>query len=140
MIVVDTGPVVAAGNRRDRYNRVCKRLLTTFPGPLLLPEPLITEIAYMLASRAGVAAELEFLADTIQGGYEVVSLDRADRQRVAELVRTYADMPLGTADACVVAVAERHGVPTIATLDHRHFRVVRPRNGEAFTLLPDLSV
>lgn len=139
MIVVDTGPVVAAGNRKDRHNSACKRLLTTFPGPLLLPEPLITEIAYMLASRAGTAAELEFLADTIHGSYEVVSLDRADRVRVAELVRAYADMPLGTADACVVAVAERYHVATAATLDRRHFTVVRPRGIDAFTLLPDLS-
>jgi uncharacterized protein len=138
LVVVDTGPVVAAGNRRDQHNKACKRLLSTYPGPLLLPEPLITEIAYMLASRAGTDAELAFLADTVHGAYEVVSVGRAERARVIELVRTYADLPLGTADACVVAVAERYGVSTIATLDRRHFQVVRPAGIEMFTLLPDL--
>jgi predicted nucleic acid-binding protein len=41
---------------------------------------------------------------------------------MAELVETYADFPLGTTDAAVVAVAERLGVSEIATLDRRHFQ------------------
>ncbi|GAA4546285.1 hypothetical protein [Pseudonocardia xishanensis] len=55
---------------------------------------------------------------------------------MADLVDTYADLPLGTSDASVVALAERLGVTEVATLDHRHFRVVRPRHVDAFTLLP----
>jgi hypothetical protein len=46
------------------------------------------------------------------------------------------DLPLGTTDASVVAVAERLGVSEIATLDRRHFTVVRPRHVKAFTVLP----
>ena len=45
------------------------------------------------------------------------------------------DLPLGTADASVVAAAERLGVPEVATLDRRHFTVARPSTGP-FTLLP----
>jgi predicted nucleic acid-binding protein len=59
-----------------------------------------------------------------------------DLARMAELVRTYADFPLGAADASVIAVAERLDVTQIATIDHRHFRVVRPRHCDAFNLLP----
>jgi predicted nucleic acid-binding protein len=59
-----------------------------------------------------------------------------DLVRMAELVRTYADFPLGAADASVIAVAERLDVTQIATIDHRHFRVVRPRHCDAFDLLP----
>lgn len=43
--------------------------------------------------------------------------------------------PLWT-DAAVIAVAERLRITEVATLDHRHFRVVRPRHIPAFTLLP----
>jgi predicted nucleic acid-binding protein len=43
---------------------------------------------------------------------------------------------LGTVDASVVAAAERLGVGEIATIDRRHFGVVRPANVEAFRLLP----
>jgi uncharacterized protein len=45
---------------------------------------------------------------------------------MAELVARYSDLPLGTVDASVVAAAERLGARSVATLDRRHFTVVRP--------------
>ncbi|MDQ3092152.1 MAG: VapC toxin family PIN domain ribonuclease, partial [Actinomycetota bacterium] len=45
-------------------------------------------------------------------------------------------LPLGTVDASVVATAERLGIAEVATLDHRHLSVVRPRHVDALTLLP----
>lgn len=48
----------------------------------------------------------------------------------------YADLPLGSVDASVVAVVGRLGVTTVMTIDRRHFTVVRPRHVDAFTLLP----
>ena len=36
------------------------------------------------------------------------------------------DLPLGIVDAAVIAMAERLLLTEIATLDHRHFAVVRP--------------
>ena len=47
-----------------------------------------------------------------------------------------ADLPLGGADASLVVLAERRSVRRIATLDQRHFSVVRPADGSAFELLP----
>ena len=55
---------------------------------------------------------------------------------MAELVETYADLPLGAVDASIVAAAERLGEANMARLDRRHFTVVRPAHVEAFTLLP----
>jgi hypothetical protein len=40
----------------------------------------------------------------------------------------YGDLLLGGTDAAVIAVAERLGAVDVATVDHRHFRVVRPRH------------
>lgn len=42
-------------------------------------------------------------------------------------------MGLGLVDASVVAIAERLGAIIIATLNHRDFRVVRPRNVQSCT-------
>jgi uncharacterized protein len=136
VIVVDTGPIVAAANRRDDLHKECVDLLQSFPGPLLLPAPLITEIGYMLWSRAGSKAEADFLRDVADGVYELVPLTAADALRAAELVEQYADLPLGTADAVVVAAAERFRAVNIATLDRRHFSIVRPAHVAALTLLP----
>lgn len=90
----------------------------------------------MLGSRGGASAEADFLRDITDGLYVVESMMLADIARAADLVEKYADLPLGTADACVVALAERLGVARVATLDTRHFSVVRPRHTASFTLLP----
>lgn len=82
-------------------------LLQGFPGPLLLPAPLITEIGYKLYSRAGSRAEADFLRDVADSVYELVQVTAADASRAADLTEQYSDLPLGTADAIVVAVAER---------------------------------
>ncbi|WP_251060652.1 hypothetical protein [Streptomyces sp. ISL-100] len=59
-----------------------------------------------------------------------------DLSRMVDLVEQYADLPLGAADASVIAVAERLRASDIATIDLRHFRIVRPRHVSALTLLP----
>ena len=48
----------------------------------------------------------------------------------------YESLPSGTTDASVVAIAERLGLTDVATLDRRHFTVVRPKHVDALTLLP----
>jgi predicted nucleic acid-binding protein len=47
------------------------------------------------------------------------------------LVATYADLPVGTTDATMIALAKRLNVSEVATLDRRHFAVVRPRHVSA---------
>ena len=60
----------------------------------------------------------------------------SDWLRIAELVARYRDLPLGTVDASVVAVAERLRVESLATLDRPHFSVVRPAHLSSFTIVP----
>ena len=70
------------------------------------------------------------------GDFTAVDLTVADYARMADLVAQYGSLPLGTTDASVVAVAERFNLTDIATLDRRHFTVVRPDHTDTFTLLP----
>jgi predicted nucleic acid-binding protein len=97
---------------------------------------VITEVAYLLASRLGLEPEVRFLGDLAAGAFSVAPVAASDWLRIAELVATYRDLPLGTVDASVVAAAERLGLAYIATVDRRHFSVVRPSHVAAFTLLP----
>jgi predicted nucleic acid-binding protein len=48
----------------------------------------------------------------------------------------YRDLPLGMVDASVIALTERLGTDTVATLDHRHFEAVRPRHVQRLNLIP----
>jgi predicted nucleic acid-binding protein len=93
----------------------------------------------MLEAKLGAFAEVAFLEALANGDFELIDLTRTDLSRMAELVGRYDDLPLGTTDASVITLAERLGVHEIVTLDHRHFRVVRPNHTDAFTLLPELS-
>ena len=111
-------------------------MLESHPGPLLVPVLCVAEVAHLAASRLGHRIELGFLEDLIAGALFIEQLTPADLARAAELVATYRDLPLGTVDASVVAAAERLGATEIATLDRRHFGVVRPAHIEAFALLP----
>lgn len=126
MILADTGPLVAVANSRDKYHIACQALLETYPAPILVPAPVVVEVCQLLASRRGTQAEAAFLLALGGGELDVVSLEPADYTRAAHLVEQYADLPIGGVDAAVIAVAERLGVSEIATLDRRHFSVVRP--------------
>jgi uncharacterized protein len=88
------------------------------------------------AARAARRSRAAFLRSIVQEALTVVDLGLVDYARMAELVEIYADFPLGTTDAAVVAVAERLGITEIATLDRRHFHTVRPRHTDGFDLLP----
>lgn len=134
MLLLDTGPLVAGANSRDRHHAACRDLLRTYPGPLLIPATVIVEVCQLLAGRQGPAAEAAFL--TSLSAMTIVDLEPADYQRAAALVTQYADLPLGAVDATVIAVAERLQIREVATLDRRHFSVVRPAHADAFTLLP----
>jgi predicted nucleic acid-binding protein len=110
-------------------------LLQTHPGPLIVPSLVITEVTYLIGTRLGAVAEVRFLGDFAAGNLLAEPVAAGDWMRIAELVAHYRDLPLGTTDASVIAAAERLGVTEIATLNHRHFRVVRSALGP-FTLVP----
>lgn len=134
--MVDAGPLYAYVDADDAHHAASLELLETHPGPLVVPSLVITEVTYLLATRLGVEPEVRFLGDLAGGAFTVAPVAAGDWLRIAELVSRYRDLPLGTVDASVVATAERLGIHEIATVDHRHFTVVRPRHTEFFTLRP----
>ncbi|MFN3217684.1 MAG: type II toxin-antitoxin system VapC family toxin [Acidimicrobiales bacterium] len=136
MLVVDTGPIVAAADTADRDHQACVRLLSTAQGPLIVSPLVMAEAAYLIGRQLGPNAEAEFFRSIKDGDLVIESLTAADLARVAELVETYIDLGLGGTDASVIAIAERLGQSEIATLDRRHFSVVRPAHVDAFGLLP----
>lgn len=135
-MIVDTGPLVAALDRDDQDHERCADLLATAPGPLRVPGPVLTEVCYLLERQRGSVAEAVFLQALADGELELTSITTADLVRMAELVTTYADLPLGAVDASVLALAERLDDLDVATLDRRHFTILRPSRGRTLTLHP----
>ena len=68
--------------------------------------------------------------------FDIVDLVPDDYDRCLELIETYDYLGLGFVDSSIIAVAERLGQSTLATLNRRDFSVVRPAHRDAFDLVP----
>jgi predicted nucleic acid-binding protein len=137
VVVVDTGPLVALADADDVDHERCVKWLRACVARLVVPSTIVAEACYLLGSRCGAAVEAAFLETLATGDpFEVMAPSSTDYSRMAELVRAYADFPLGGSDAAVVALAERLRADEVATLDRRHFSVVRPRHCAALVLVP----
>lgn len=133
-LLLDTGPLIAAIDRTDKHHARCAALLESTTGSLLVPTTVVVEVCWLLEDRPDI--ESAFLASVAAGEFEHVTITTVDLARMGELVSTYADMPLGGVDASVIAIAERLKLTDVATLDRRHFTVVRPTHTATLTLLP----
>jgi predicted nucleic acid-binding protein len=93
-------------------------------------------VCYLVSARLGWQPEVRLLGDLAAGNFTLEPVHPGDLIRIAELVAQYRDLPLGTVDASVVAAAERLQITEIATVDRRHFSIVRPAHVDVFNLLP----
>jgi uncharacterized protein len=136
VLLVDTGVIVAAADRSDPHHDSYAQLLEETNGSLITSPLVIAEAAYLINRKLGATAELALYTAIIDDTLVVETLTHIDWTRIRELAGRYRNLPLGGTDASVIALAERLDTCRVATLDHRHFRVVRPAHVPALTLLP----
>ena len=103
---------------------------------LVIPAPVLVEVDYWIQQRLNPGVLVALLADIEAGAYVVADLVREDYTRIRELCDRYADADIGFVDAAVLAIVERLGESKLATLDRRHFGLLRPRHLESIELLP----
>ncbi|MBI2317698.1 MAG: PIN domain-containing protein [Chloroflexi bacterium] len=135
-LILDTGPLLAVLDRSDADHMACRRLIESATEPLLIPSPVLPELDYWIRVRLHPGVLSAVLEDIVAGAYLVEDLAPADYLRVRELCERYASADIGFVDASVFAVVERLGEAKLATLDRRHFGLLRPRHAEALALLP----
>jgi uncharacterized protein len=135
-LILDTGPILAAMDAGDRDHAECAELLGRATEELVIPAPILPELDYWFHKGMGPDALLALLDEVRQGVFRVEDLGNDDYARVFELLETYIDLRVGFVDAAVMAIVERLGEPKLATLDRRHFTIMRPRHVEALELLP----
>jgi predicted nucleic acid-binding protein len=135
-LILDTGPLYASLDRSDQDHAACRQLIEAAEEPLVIPAPVLVEVDYWVHQRLSPGAFVALLADIESGAYRVEDLQPADYTRVRGLCDQYADSDIGFVDAAVFAIVERLGEPKLATLDHRHFGLLRPRHRDSLDLLP----
>ena len=133
MITCDTSALFSILDRRDPNHLRTRQALHADRGPFLIPAGILGEITYLVESRLGEVV-LDLFLDDLESGAYALECGEEDLPRVRALVRRYADLPLGFADASVIACAERNG-GRVLTLDLRDFGVVA-REGK-LQLLPE---
>jgi predicted nucleic acid-binding protein len=127
-VVADTGPLVAAANRRDKAHELSAALVTELGRDLVVPEPVLVETDQLLRARVGARAARLFLAAIVDGEHAVAFLSAGALRRAAEIDARFGGLDLGLVDAAVMAYAERHDLP-ILTFDFEHFRAAGPPGG-----------
>ncbi len=135
-VVADSGAIYALYDSDDKHHSAVRSVLETEPGAIILPVVALAELDYLLAEFLGVEAELQFLSDLNQGAFTLEPISLSDLDRCREILAMYRDLKPGLVDASVVTIAERLEIDRILTVDVRHFRVLQPRSGKPFTLLP----
>jgi len=136
-LIFDTNVLFAGLDRDDAHHNECRALLEDHSHvPRLVPASVLVELDYFIREHLGPIVHAGFLRDITDGSISIVELRREDYLRVREICAKYSDQDIGLVDASIVAIAERLNEPKIATLDHRHFSIMRPRHVDAFELLP----
>ena len=79
---------------------------------------------------------MALLDEVVRGAYQLDSFSAEDVERAGQIMKRYADLRIGLADASVVVLAQRHGTLDLLCTDERHFRSLRGPGGKPFRLLP----
>lgn len=135
-LVLDTGPILALLDRDDTDHARCVALVEGTAEDLVVPAPVLVEVDYWCRKLLGVRTWALFVEDLTSGAYRLFDLDADAISRATEIETRYADQSIGFVDAAVVATCEVLLEDKVATLDRRHFSVVRPAHCESLHLLP----
>jgi uncharacterized protein len=134
--LLDTSFMLALTNPHDQHHQAVLAVANSLDMSLVLPQSVLPELCYLLASRAGHHAMRRFLTNLVASPTELEMVTPDDLRRVTEILTTYADSRLDFVDATLVAIAERRRIRHILTLDRRDFTLIRPRHTSHFEILP----
>lgn len=131
-IIADTGPLVAYLDRSDKDHAWAKDSFMQITRPLLTCEAVIAEALFLLR-RGGI--DPDSLLNLIHRGLLVPCFRLSDEiTTIQQLMKTYRNIPMSLADACIVRMAELHDNSKVMTLDS-DFVVYRKSRRKVIPLL-----
>ncbi len=131
-VIVDTGPLVALLNKRDRAHAWVVQQLRDIAPPMITCEAVLAEATYLTRGLDGArAALIEMMGER----FLTIGMHLADHHSaILAMIRRYADVPMSLADACLVRLAELHPQSQVFTLDSE-FSVYRKNGRKVIGLL-----
>lgn len=136
-MIVDTSALLAYFDAGEPDHDAVSDIINQSEEPLVVSPYVVAELDYLIATRVGVTAELAALQELAGGAWELAAFGVPDDlDEVVSIIKKYRDQHIGAADASNVVLADRYHTRTIATLDRRHFEVLRPLRGGRFSIVP----
>ena len=131
-VILDTGPLVALLNRRDRHHQWAKDNWAEIAPPLLTCESILAEACFLVQPfTRGTTAVLEMVRRSVLD----LSFRLAEESAaVARLLKKYQDVPMSLADGCLVRMAEQHPESVVFTLDS-DFKIYRKYRRQRIPIL-----
>ncbi len=134
-VIVDTSALLAFFDASEPDHAAVSAVLGS-ADVLVVPPYVVAELDYLIATRHGVDYELLVLDELAGGAWDLAAFDEEGLRRAREVIAGYRDQQIGLADASIVVLAERYRTRTIASLDRRHFGVLRSLDGGHFEVVP----
>ena len=128
LLAVDSGPLVAWLNARDRHHARAAAFFKARPERLVTTWPVLTEVCH-LAPQPARAGLLHWIA---AGGASVFHLPDEQSGQLAALMEQYHDLPMDLADASLVWLSRHLGTLLVATTDRTDFTVYRGAGNRRF--------
>jgi predicted nucleic acid-binding protein len=121
-VILDTGPLVAFLNRRDRFHQWALENWSQIQPSMLTCEAVISEACFLLGvTGSGIDSVMQL----IQRKIIAISFHLDEHiQPVKSLLLKYRSVPMSLSDACLIKMSELHPQSRIFTLD-RDFNVYR---------------
>ena len=131
-VLIDTGPLVAFINRKDRYHVWARTAFGRIAPPLLTCEAVLAEACFLLRKYSGGSASvMELLKRNV-----LTVAFRLDEhlEAIAASMNKYAGIPMSLADACLVRMSEIETKSAIMTLDN-DFRIYKRHGRQTIPLI-----
>jgi len=131
-VILDTGPLVAFINSRDKYHKWATLQWAQIEPPLLTCEAVLSEACFLLGSlEGGQIAVLELLQRSVLH-IPFAMIEHVNQ--IARLLQKYSNIPMSFADACLVRMTEVYTESLVLTLD-ADFNIYRKNKRQVIPIL-----
>ncbi len=131
-ILIDSGPLIALFDASDKFHNKAVDFIKSNKYPLVTTIASITETLHLLNFNRN--AQIDFLEWIHRGAVEIENIENDDFGRLKDLTEKYRDLPMDFADSCLVYLAEKLSINTIATVD-RDFSIYRINGRKQFKVI-----
>ena len=131
-VILDTGPLVAIINGRDKYHKWATLQWAQIESPLLTCEAVLSEACFLLGSfDGGQIAVIELLKRGIlHTPFSMIE----NINQIAWLLQKYSNVPMSLADACLVRMTEVYAESLVLTID-TDFSIYRRNKRQVIPIL-----